>query len=177
MPERADEMSLMAWSTLTRSAVACAVLYVAGAAYVQAPAANVPVPTIASDVRSVPVEPPAALVQAPAPLSEPAPPPMFFESTLDLLRSSAMMSPPLAPTWKLLLYEPLSRLVAPNFVWPEMLSSCLLSATTSELIAFSEDASWVPVLPACTIRVRMRWRMFWVVPRAPSAIWATLMPS
>src|SRR3954469_11694570 len=58
-----------------------------------------------------------------------------------------------------------------------MLSSCVFRAVTSEEIALSEDASCVPSLPACTTRVRIRCRMFCVVPSAPSAICATLMPS
>src|SRR3954453_10112435 len=58
-----------------------------------------------------------------------------------------------------------------------MLSSCVFRAVTSAEIALSEDASCVPSLPACTTRVRIRCRMFCVVPSAPSAICATLMPS
>src|SRR3954470_12715622 len=103
--------------------------------------------------------------------------PRVADRTSAPLRSRAIVSPPLAPTWKLLLYEPLSRLVAPNFVWLAMLFSWVLSAPTSDWIALSDDWSWLPALPAWTTRVRMRWRMFCVVPRAPSAIWATLMPS
>src|SRR3954453_21781867 len=103
--------------------------------------------------------------------------PRVADRTSAPLRSRAIVSPPLAPTWKLLLYDPLSRLVAPNFVWLAMLFSWVLSAPTSDWIALSDDWSWLPALPAWTTRVRMRCRMFCVVPRAPSAIWATLMPS
>ena len=91
-----------------------------------------------------------------------------------------MVSPPLAPTWKLSVEVPFSRLVPLNLVSLAMSSMAETSSSSSAWAAATEapvSPPLAPVLEAWTARSRARCSMEWTSVRAPSAVCITLMPS
>ena len=91
-------------------------------------------------------------------------------------RETSIVSPWFAPTWKVVVPEPSSRLMPLNAVLARMsvisVASCLASAT----IAALSSVLRVPLL-YCTFRSRTRWSIECTSLRAPSAVWTSEMPS
>ena len=90
---------------------------------------------------------------------------------------TGMVSPALAPTWKLAVKLPSSSFLPLKVVVLVMRFSSGLSWPISDWMALFASSLMPPALEACTDRSRMRWRMLCVSVSAPSAVCTTEMPS